>query len=408
MKKFLLPVFAVAAAFCFYIATAPRVSAEAAELTSKDIVLAVTEKINAGSEGTLCTEGIAEFNLQYGTKESPLNFKLVKSENGLGSEETYNALGYTSAHINDNLIRISKDFGLIFTFSFSENVKFAIDNPEANADSLSNKATAETYVSDGRYDVLLKSADFPSAENTTKISAGEIAQEIHLKAGDKLTFVLKTDSVGRSFSKFLPVFSYDASAYKEDLRFDFSAYGKFRDRAEKIGEELYEYYFSLDTSKYSADNQLVIINAIENAKEELKTIEFGTDLEAYKAKVLETVKNVPTIEEEAAQVEEIKTAKTAALKEFYLALSREGFSILAKKELKKIYESGAENIGKATTAGGANRAYNEAVAEMNEVGKGSDAWLYCTIAGAVLLIAAAVTIPIVIRKKKRRKENDET
>ena len=118
MKKFLLPVFAVAAAFCFYIATAPRVSAEAAELTSKDIVLAVTEKINAGSEGTLCTEGIAEFNLQYGTKESPLNFKLVKSENGLGSEETYNALGYTSAHINDNLIRISKDFGLIFTFHF--------------------------------------------------------------------------------------------------------------------------------------------------------------------------------------------------------------------------------------------------------------------------------------------------
>lgn len=76
---------------------------------------------------------------------------------------------------------------------------------------------------------------------------------------------------------------------------------------------------------------------------------------------------------------------------------------MQKKELKKIYESGAENIGKATTAGGANRAYNEAVAEMNEVGKGSDAWLYCTIAGAVLLIAAAVTYPDRYTEKEKEK-----
>lgn len=124
-----------------------------------------------------------------------MNFKLVKSENGLGSEETYNALGYTSAHINDNLIRISKDFGLIFTFSFSENVKFAIDNPEANADSLSNKATAELIRERRQVRRAIEERGFPfRGKHNENIRRRDRAGNSPESGRSNLTFVLKTDS----------------------------------------------------------------------------------------------------------------------------------------------------------------------------------------------------------------------
>ena len=391
-------------AFCLLLAGAPAKMMASAEdttvLSSKTIVAGVTENIKANKIGEPKAEDGYSYNLQYGTFDEILNFSIVKPQNGLGSEEVYGNNSYTSAHINDGLIRVSEGYGLIYSLEVEQNYKVTITNPEKSTlNSYLYPVYLDTFVFNGEYRVNVNSVKLPLEEKNLIVNANAISHEVHIQAGDTLYFVISADTMGRSIDKFLPEFQLSQAEYDQTKRFDFASYQQFRNQAEALQSELETYFFTFNETLYSEDNYLKLVVLIEDAIKALDDVSFDTDLTAFESAVKEKAEKILTIQEEADELVALKTKRIAELEEYCNELLKNGYSILGKRDMKDCLAEGKTALQEAKSMAGVNVAFNSAKAKLLKVEKGSDLWLWLTI-GGVVVVGAGLTAFLLLRKKK--------
>lgn len=388
------------------------------EITSDDIVTGVRGKITNGSGTTEFSTAKYTADVLYGTMEEMKSFSELKAENGVGSTETYHTSSgadYTSAHLNKSFIRVSEGYGIFYKLVFTENVCLKIKNDKQSKEGPRSKVTFTSYVSNGEYTVKRYSVTLPENLNAPFVYEGDLNHTLHLKKGDEYFFAVTTDKTGISYSNALPSFVFSAEEYDEAQCFDFVAYKQFRTRATEIADELLNYYLAKDSAIYSEANNLEMINIVAKATEELKTIEFGNDLEEYKRLTIEKIDAVPTLEKEAEELSDSKAEKIKELKDYYNEKKAEGYSSTSLKKIQAIIAKYEEALNGATDKYKLSTEYNLAKRELQEVTKRSSLQDFVTyntllfvfvVIGAVLVIGAGIVITIVIVKRRRRMKND--
>lgn len=400
---------AFAIACCMMLPVCAKAVGQAEEetvLSSQNIVAGVTANIQANKIGEAVDEGDYSYNLQYGTLDDVLNFSLIKPQNGLGSQEVYGNNNYTSAHINNGLIRVSEGFGLIYSLKVEQNYKITITNPkESTLNSYLYPVYLDTLVFNGEYRVDVNSIKFPLTEKNLIVEANAISHEVHLAAGDVLYFIISADTMGRSINNFLPEFRLSATGYDAQKRFDFAGYKEFRAEAASLQEVLEDYFFTFDESLYSEDNYLRLVVLIEDSIKALDDVPMGTDLAEYERNVKTNCENILTLQEEADALVALKTKRIAELDAYYKELLKNKYSLIAKRNLKKRLAEGKAALADAKNTAAVNVAFNAAKAKLLKVERGSDLWIWLT-AGGVCIAGAGVTTLIVL-KKKRKKPSEE-
>ena len=401
LKTFL----ATLAVACLSLTVSTQVAAKAEEteiLSSKTIVAGVTENINADKLGQPKQADGYSYNLQYGTFEEILNFSLVKAQNGLGSKEVYGNNNYTSAHINDGLVRVSEGFSLIYTLEVEENYKVTITNPEtATLNSYLYPVYLDTFVFDGEYRVNVNSTALPLEAKNLVVQANAISHEVHLQAGDTLYFVISADSMGRSIDKFLPEFHLSQEQYEQDRRFDFVGYKEFKNRAAALQTSLQEYFFSFDASLYSEDNYLKLVVLIEDSIKELDEISFDTDLTEFENTVKQKAEKILTLEEETAALQELKAKRIGELEAYYEQLLQSDYSARGKRELKSALEEGKTALQEAKSTAGVNVAFNSAKSALAKVETGGSGCSASVLPTQLSVAMWAVGV-LIIRKKQNK------
>lgn len=418
-----LPIFLLAVILSFTafsgIKTVKADGGTAETITSDDIVTGVRGKIASGSDTTEFSTAKYTADVLYGTIEEMKSFSELKAENGVGSDETYHTSSgadYTSAHLNKSFIRVSKGYGIFYKLVFTENVCLEIKNDKQSKDGPKAKITFTSYVSDGEYTVKRHSVTLPENLNNPFVFEGDLNHTLHLKKGNAYFFAIITDKTGISYSNALPSFVFSAEEYDETQSFDFAAYKKFRTRATEIADELLNYYLAKDSSLYSEANDLEMINIVAKATEELKTIEFGNDLEEYKRLATEKIDAVPTLEREAEELAESKAEKIKELKDYYTEKKAEGYDFTALKKIQAVIDKYEKTINGATDKYKLSAEYNLAKRELQDVTKTSSLTDFITyntalfviiVVGAALVIGAgAVIATVIVKKKKKGIKND--
>ncbi|MBQ8884951.1 MAG: hypothetical protein IJY62_01055 [Clostridia bacterium] len=407
MKKSIKTILAAFAACLLALPTVVGVEGVAEEtetvLTSEIIVAGVTENINADKLGQMKDAGDYAYNLQYGTFDEIHDFTLIKPQNGLGSEEVYGNNNYTSAHINNGLVRVSEGFGLIYSLKVNADYKVTVTNPEASTlNSYLYPVYLDSFVFDGEYRVNVRSQTLPLEEKNVTVAANAISHEVHLKAGDTLYFVISADSMGRSINKFLPEFRLSKTGYDQTKRFDFADYKVFRGTAEALKTTLEGYFLTFDSALYSEDNYLKLVVVIDDAIKALDSVAYGTDLVAFEAEVKAKAEGILTKEGEAEALETLKQKRIGELESYVKELLKEGYSLLGKRDLKNCLGEGKRSVSAGKTSAEVNRAFNSAKAALLKVEKGSNLWLWLTIGGVVIAAGAGIVAVILLKKKKTR------
>lgn len=400
---FLLSILISCTVFCM-----PRAyAADDMTLASADIVAAMTENIGAQGSGTESENELVRFQLYYGDLNGETkNFTLIKDNEGLGSAETYNEAGYTSTHINNNLIRVSKDFGLIFRLSAKQDIRVSFTNPAASADNAAYRAALTVIHKCDDVAVTVFNKPFIETAGVRTIPAGHLFNEVHMRAGDTVFYTVTTEAKGQSFSGMLPSFTLSSDGYNASLRFDFAAYILFKAEVETKKSELNAAYEAMDKTLYSMTSQLTLVDLLEKARDTLDAAEMGADLAALTTELLTGFDGVKTLAQEKTELDNLKKTRKTELNDYVGTLSKKNYSSDDWSKISERLETALSTIDGAKTTAAVNAAFNSAKLfiagiETKESGCGSVAASGTSVAAVFLFVLVAVVI-----MKRKGKSNE--